>query len=81
MVGVVCVLWYGKSLSALQQVGDASVLDAVADAWQASADPWFKGQLVAIFRAVVEREKLTKRHAAAKKIAARAPDTFAALWG
>lgn len=68
-------------LSALQQVGDASVLDAVADAWQASTNAWFKGQLVAIFRAVVEREKLTKRHAAIRKIATRSPGTFAALWG
>lgn len=67
-------------LSALQQVGDASVLDGVADAWQAATDAWFRNQLVAIFRAVVERERITKRHAAAKKLAARAPDAFAQLW-
>lgn len=68
-------------LSALQQVGDASVLEVVADAWQASSDAWFRGQLVAIFRAVVDREQLTKRQAAIRKIAARAPETLAALWG
>jgi hypothetical protein len=68
-------------LSALQQVGDASVLDVLADAWQGSTDTWFRGQLVTIFRAVVERERITKRHAAVKKLAARAPDTLAALWG
>ena len=68
-------------LSALQQVGDVSVLDGVADAWTASTDAWFRSQLVNVFRAVVEREKLTRRHAAAKKLATRAPDAFAALWG
>ncbi|MGV3518478.1 hypothetical protein [Luteitalea sp.] len=68
-------------LSALQQVGDASVLDAVAEAWQASDNAWFKGQLTGIFRAVVDREKLTRRHAAVKKITARLPETVAALWG
>ncbi len=67
-------------LSALQQVGDASVLEAVADAWTGATDPWFRGQLVIIFREVVAREKLGKRHAAIKKIAARAPATLAALW-
>ena len=68
-------------LSALQQVGDASVLDAVADAYGASEDAWFRGQIATVFRAVVEREKITKRHAAARKLAARAPESFAALWG
>jgi len=68
-------------LSALQQVGDAPVLDVVADAWQRSVDPWFRGQLVTIFRAVVAREKITRRHAAMKKLAARLPEAFAALWG
>jgi hypothetical protein len=68
-------------LSALQQVGDASVLEGVADAWTATTDAWFRSQLVNVFRAVVEREKITRRHAAAKKLATRAPDAFAALWG
>jgi hypothetical protein len=68
-------------LSALQQVGDASVLDAVADAYGTSEDGWFRGQITTIFRAVVEREKITKRHAAVKKLAARAPAVLAALWG
>lgn len=67
-------------LSALQQVGDASVLDAVADAWQQADDPWFKGQMVAIFREVTARERITKRHAAMKKLAARLPEAAAALW-
>ncbi|BCS34548.1 hypothetical protein TBR22_A37760 [Luteitalea sp. TBR-22] len=68
-------------LSALQQVGDAAALESVADAWQASADAWFRGQLVTIFRAIAAREKLTRRSAAVKKLAARLPEAFAALWG
>lgn len=68
-------------LSALQQVGDASVIEVIADAWQASSDTWFRGQLVTIFRAVVERERITKRHAGAKKLAARLPEASAAMWG
>lgn len=67
-------------LSALQQVGDASVLEVVADAWAAATDEWFRGQLVTIFRHVIAREKITKRHAAVKKLAARAPAALAALW-
>lgn len=67
-------------LSALQQVGDASVLEAVADAWQDTTDPWFRGQMTTIFRDVVERERLTKRHAAVKKLSARLPEAMAALW-
>ena len=68
-------------LSALQQVGDAPVLDVVADAWQRTTDSWFREKLVTIFRAVAAREKITRRHAAMKKLAARQPDAFAALWG
>jgi hypothetical protein len=68
-------------LSALQQVGDGSVLDAVADAYAATEDGWFRQQVTTIFRAIVEREKMTKRHAAVKKLSARAPETLAALWG
>jgi hypothetical protein len=67
-------------LSALQQVGDASVLDAVADAWAGSSNAWFRGQLVTIFREIVAREKITKRHAAVKKLSARLPEAAAALW-
>lgn len=68
-------------LSALQQVGDASVLEALADAHAGATNAWFRGQLVTIFRAIVAREKITRRHAAIKKIAARAPDALGELWG
>jgi hypothetical protein len=68
-------------LSALQQVGDVSVLEALADAHAGTTNAWFRGQLVTIFREIVAREKLTKRHAAMKKIAARLPESITELWG
>ena len=68
-------------LSALQQVGDVSVLEALADAHAGTTNAWFRGQLVGIFRAIVAREKITKRHAAMKKLAARLPESVGELWG
>jgi hypothetical protein len=68
-------------LSALQLVGDPPVLEVVADVWQGTTDPWFRGQLVTIFRAVAAREKITRRHAAARKLATRLPEAAAAMWG
>jgi hypothetical protein len=68
-------------LAALQQVGDASALDAVAEAYAATDDAWFRGQLAGVFRAIVSRDQLTRRSAAAKKLATRLPEAFAALWG
>lgn len=68
-------------LSALQQVGDVSALEAIAEAYAASDDPWFRSQLVGVFRAIVSREQLTKRQAPIKKMAARLPRVFEELWG
>lgn len=68
-------------LSALQQVGDASALDAVADAYARSDDAWFRSQLAGAFRAIVRRERLTRRQAAIRKMAARLPEVFEDLWG
>lgn len=68
-------------LAALQQVGDASVLEAVTEACHHTANAWFRGQLAGIFRAVVSREQITRRSAAVKKLSARFPETIAELWG
>jgi hypothetical protein len=67
-------------LSALQAVGDAAALDAIADAWMATGDRWFRGKLAATFAAIVRRESLTRRHAAVRKLAQRAPAAVDALW-
>lgn len=67
-------------LSALQAVGDVAALDAIVDAWTATGDAWFRGQLAATFAAIVRRETLTRRHGAIRKLAQRAPDAVDALW-
>jgi hypothetical protein len=67
-------------LSALQAVGDAASLDAVAEAWVVSDDHWFRSQLAATFAVIVRREGLTRRHGAVRKLTQRAPDAVDALW-
>ena len=63
-------------LAALHVLGDASCLEPLAAAWAAgpSKDGRWRQQLEAAFRAIVQREKLTKRHAAMKRVAARWPE-------
>ena len=66
-------------LTALHVLGDASCLEPLAAAWGA-AEPdrtteglrW-RQQLASALRAIAQREKITKRHAVMKKIAARWP--------
>jgi HEAT repeat protein len=65
---------------ALSLVGDASCLDAIAGAHAKTRHAAWRGQLADAFRAIVAREKLTRRHAAVKKIAARFAQTLDALW-
>lgn len=67
-------------LSALHAVGDTASLDAIVDAWSASDDGWFKGQLSGAFAAIVQREGLTRRHGAIRKLSHRAPAMVQALW-
>lgn len=66
-------------LTALHVVGDVSCLDAIATAWGAAArtkneagERW-RQQLASAFRAIVEREKVTKRQPVMKRIAAKWP--------
>ncbi len=67
-------------LSALQVVGDAASLDAIVEAWTATDDSWFKGQLSAVFAAIVQREGLTRRHGVMRRLAQRMPGAVHALW-
>jgi hypothetical protein len=66
-------------LTALHVVGDASCLEPLASAWDAAAaDRTAEGvrwrqQLASAFRAITHREKITRRHAVMKRIAARWP--------
>jgi hypothetical protein len=62
-------------LAAVHAVGDVSCLEPLATAY-AQADPaadrW-RHDLVAAFRAISKRERITRRHAVMKRIAARWP--------
>ncbi len=66
-------------LAALHVLGDASCLEPLATVWGAAgADPSADGarwrqQLAAAFKAIAQREKITKRHAQMKRIATRWP--------
>ena len=62
-------------LAALALVGDASCLEAIAGAYaRAKAkDAWWRDQLARVFREIVARETLTRRHAVMKRIEKRWP--------
>jgi len=62
-------------LAALHVLGDESCLEPIAAVWiKASADeePW-RTQLASAFRAIVKRQKLTRRNAGLKRILSRWP--------
>jgi len=68
-------------LAAVNTLGDASCLEPLAAAWSHAAptEEWWRGQLIAAFRAIMAREKLTKRSAVVKKVLARWPDVTTAM--
>jgi hypothetical protein len=68
-------------LSALHAVGDASCLESIAGAHARSApgDAVWRQQLAAAYRTIVKRERLTRRHAVMKRIAARWPEAARAI--
>jgi len=63
-------------LASLREIGDASCLEPLALAYShaASGDNWWRRHLLDAFRAIVARARITRRHAAMKRIAARTPD-------
>lgn len=69
-------------LAALEEVGDASCLEPLAAAYDGSSrssDTWWREHVATAFRAIVQREGLTRRHAAVKRTMARWPDAAAEL--
>jgi hypothetical protein len=68
-------------LAALHAVGDASCLDGIATACEASADPRWRAQLREAFHAIMRREHLTRRSAALKRLASKRPAAFRELMG
>ena len=71
-------------LAALEEIGDATCLEALAAAYEASSrsgDAWWREHVATAFRAIMHREGLTRRHAAVKRAMARWPDAAADLMG
>jgi hypothetical protein len=69
-------------LAAIEEIGDASCLEPLAAAYDASSrssDTWWREHVASAFRAIVQREGLTRRHAAVKRTMSRWPDAAADL--
>ena len=60
-------------LAALSMAGDASCLEPIAGAYTKAKNAWWRDHLAGAFRAIVAREKVTRRHAAIKRIEKRWP--------
>jgi len=52
----------------------------VTRAYASTQDRWWQGHLAQAFRAIVRREKLTRRHAEVKRLEARDPLLLKELW-
>ena len=66
-------------LAALSMVGDASCLEPIATAHARARDAWWRDHLAEGFRAIVARERLTKRHAVMRRLEKRWPGATDAL--
>jgi hypothetical protein len=66
-------------LAALGALGNATVLEPVADAWARVTDPWLKSQLREVLQAIVGSKSMTRRHAAVRRAAARHPGLIDSL--
>lgn len=61
-------------LAAAVAVGDIGCLEPIAASWiAATTDRWWRDHLAEAFAAIVRREKITRRHAALKKILEKWP--------
>jgi hypothetical protein len=61
-------------LAAIEEIGDASCLETLAAAYEESSrsgDRWWREHVASAFRAIVDREGLTRRHAVIKRVLAR----------
>jgi HEAT repeat protein len=67
-------------LTALSLVGDSSCLDAIASAYHHTRDDWWRQHLSATFQAIVRRERMTRRHAVARRLARRWSSMLDELW-
>jgi hypothetical protein len=65
--------------AAVTAIGDTSCLEPLATAYSRVQDEWSHRQLADAFRAIVQREKVTRRHAAVKRIEKRWPGAWESL--
>jgi HEAT repeat protein len=76
----------GEFLAALTKVGDASCLEAIAAAYTRAGgtalvrDDWWRRHLGEAFRAIVDREKTTRRHGVIRNIGKRWKVALDELW-
>jgi hypothetical protein len=69
-------------LAALEEIGDETCLEPLAAAYDASSrsgDAWWREHVATAFRAIIQREGLTRRHASVKRTMARWPEAAADL--
>jgi len=66
-------------ITALSRIGDATCLEPVAAAYAKARDLWWKKSLADAFRAIVKREKITRRHGVMKKIERKWPGAVRGL--
>lgn len=60
-------------VAALTLIGDATCLEAIAEAHAKAKDRWWREHLARAFRDIAQRERLTKRHATLRRIEKRRP--------
>jgi HEAT repeat protein len=68
------------ALAALALVGDASCLEPIAASYARSKDAWWRDRLGDTFRTIVDRERVTRRHAVVKRIEKRWKKDLDTLW-
>jgi hypothetical protein len=75
-----------EMLSALAAIGDRTCLEPIAAAYaklqgESPQHAWWREHLAASFRAIAARERLSRRHTVARRIASRWPEAWLALFG
>jgi hypothetical protein len=68
------------ALAALALVGDVSCLEPIAASYARSKDAWWRDRLGDTFRTIVDRERVTRRHAIVKRIEKRWKGSMEELW-
>jgi HEAT repeat protein len=68
------------AFAALSLVGDASCLESIAGRYAAPPDEWSKSRLADLFRAIVKREGVSRRHPVIKRIERKQKPALDELW-